>query len=141
MRKTLVQLTMLTALILTSSAHAKELVTTFSGSDNVTTGSFEVEGPWVLDWWVSTDFPSGFLIEIHLVDASTGYQHARVLRTRRAGNGVKLFQEGGRFKFRISSSLARWNLRVEEITKEEVALYRPIEREKRDDGIVDKNNR
>lgn len=128
-------------LLLSSSVNAKELVTTFSGSDNVTTGSFEVEGPWVLDWWVNTDFPAGFLIEIHLVDASTGYQHARVLRTRHAGNGVKLFQEGGRFKFRISSSLARWNLRVEEITKEEVALYRPIEREKRDDGIVDKNNR
>ncbi|MBT8077746.1 MAG: hypothetical protein KJO31_04180 [Gammaproteobacteria bacterium] len=114
---------------------SKELVTQFNGQDNVTTGSFEVEGPWVLDWWVGSDFPTGFLIEIHLIDASTGFQHARVLRTRYPGNGVKLFHEGGRFKFRISSSLARWNLRVEEITKEEVALYRPIKEEKEDNVI------
>lgn len=122
-------------LLLGSAAHAKELVTTFRGADNVTTGSFEVEGPWVLDWWVNTDFPAGFLIEIHLVDASTGFQHARVLKTRQPGNGVKLFHEGGRFKFRISSSLARWNLRVEKISKDEVALYKPVKKEEKDNVI------
>lgn len=129
MRKTAITigLMLLTAMALPVSA--KELVTSFRGQDNVTTGAFEVDGPWVLDWWVTSDFPAGFLIEIHLVDASTGFQHARVLRTRHPGNGVKLFHEGGRFKFRISSSLARWNLRVEKITKDEVALYTPVNKE------------
>lgn len=123
------------SLLLATAGNAKELVTTFRGADNVTTASFEVEGPWVLDWWVTSDFPAGFLIEIHILDASTGFQHARVLRTRHPGNGVKLFQEGGRYKFRISSSMARWNLRVEEITQEEVALYRPVREEKKDNVI------
>ena len=117
MIKFLTSLAIILLLLTAVPISGKELVTTFNGKDNVTTGTFEVQGPWVLDWWVNTDFPSGFLIEIHLLDASTGFQHARVLRTRYPGNGVKLFQEGGRFKFRISSSLARWNLRVEEISQ------------------------
>ncbi len=126
---------MAVTLLLSSAAQAKELVTTFRGADNETTGSFEVQGPWIPDWWVNSDFPTGFLIEIHLVDANTGFHHARVLKTRQPGNGVKLFHEGGRFKFRISSSLARWNLRVEEITKDEVALYKPVKEEKKDNVI------
>ena len=123
--------------LVSASAQAKELIRTFSGADNVTTGSFEVSAPWVLDWWVGTDFPAGFLIEIHLVDADTGFQHARVLKTRYPGNGVKLFNEGGRYKFRISSSLARWNLRVEQINEDEIQFYKPIKRgEDSDDNVI-----
>ena len=131
MNKTVFAVATILMILLASTLNAKELVTSFNGTDNMTTRSFEVEGPWILDWWVNTDFPAGFLIEIHLVDASTGYQHARVLRTRNPGNGVKLFHEGGRFKFRISSSLARWNLRVEKITQDEVAQYKPLVEERR----------
>ena len=127
--RTFVRLVIILSCCFASSAHAKELVKAFNGADNTTTDSFEVSGPWVLDWWVGTDFPAGFLIEIHLVSADTGFQHARILKTRYPGNGVKLFHEGGRFKFRISSSLARWNLRVEEITKDEIALYTPVKEE------------
>lgn len=135
MRTTAIRAALLFLITIAPVTNSKELVTVFTGQDNVTTGSFEVEGPWVLDWWVTSDFPVGFLIEIHLIDASTGFQHARVLRTRYPGNGVKLFHEGGRYKFRISSSLARWNLRVEEITQDEVALYRPVKEEKEDNVI------
>ncbi len=135
MTKLVYSIAVAVSLLFASVGSTKELVTTFNGTDNVTTGSFEVQGPWVLDWWVNSDFPSGFLIEIHLLEASTGYQHARVLRTRFAGNGVKLFNEGGRFKFRISSSFARWNLRVEEITRDEVKLYKPVKEETRP-GII-----
>ena len=135
MNKTVFAVATILMILLASTLNAKELVTSFNGTDNMTTRSFEVEGPWILDWWVNTDFPSGFLIEIHLLDASTGFQHARVLRTRYPGNGVKLFQEGGRFKFRISSSLARWNLRVEEISQDEVKMYKPIKEEKKKDII------
>ena len=135
MRNTAITAALLLLVAIAPAASSKELVTSFNGKDNVTTASFEVEGPWVLDWWVTSDFPAGFLIEIHLLDASTGFQHARVLRTRHPGNGVKLFHEGGRYKFRISSSLARWNLRVEEITKDEIALYRPVKEEKEDNVI------
>jgi hypothetical protein len=48
-----------------------------------------------------------------------------VLHTKRKGNGVKLFEEGGTFQLRISSTLARWRIKIIQITDEEAELYTP----------------
>jgi hypothetical protein len=49
----------------------------------------------------------------------------QVLHTKRKGNGVRLFDQGGTYQFRVSGTLARWTLKVKELTPEEAEGYTP----------------
>ncbi len=49
----------------------------------------------------------------------------RVLHTKFKGNGLKLFAEGGTYQLRISATLARWRVKIEQITPEEAEQYTP----------------
>lgn len=108
-----------------TAAGAAELVKEFSGTGATTTAEFEVQAPWILDWRVNSDYQQSMAIEVHLVDGATGFHKGLILQTKYAGNGVRLFNESGRFRFRISATLARWNLRVERLSREEAKLYTP----------------
>lgn len=113
------------ALVLSLPAGSKELVRQFTGSGGTTTAEFEVQAPWILDWRVNSDFQGAMAIEISLVDGATGFHKGLLLQTKRPGNGVKLFNESGTFRFRISATFARWDLKVEELGREEAELYKP----------------
>lgn len=108
------------------TASGKVLVREFSGSGMGTTAEFEVRAPWVLDWRVNSDYQRSLAIEVVLVDATTGFHAGLILQTKRAGNGVRLFNKSGRYRFRVSSTLARWNLKVEQLTAAEAELYEPM---------------
>ena len=108
-----------------ANAQSQELVAEFHGSRNTTTREFEVQGPWILDWRVTGDYSTSIGFELMLIDGKTRMHKGVVLRLKRAANGVKLFNEGGTYRFRISSGLAKWHLKVEEISKEEAKLYTP----------------
>jgi len=113
-------------LILTTSlASAADTVREFSGNGNTTTAIFTVESPWLLDWRLDGDFDALIALDIALLDARTGRHIGRVLHTKYKGNGVKLFEEGGRYQLRVSSSLARWRIKIQQITDEEAELYTP----------------
>ena len=115
-------------LLLTSAAlpvGSAELVQTFSDSGSTTTREFEVEAPWILDWRVNSDYPKSMAVEIHLVDGATGFQKGLILHTRYPGNGVRLFNESGRFRLRVSATLSEWTFKIEELTREEAELYTP----------------
>lgn len=114
--------------VLATNAGSAELVRQFSGTGGTTTTEFEVQAPWILDWRVNSEYQKAMAIEIHLVDGLTGFHKGLIVETRRAGNGVRLFNESGRFKFRVSATLAEWNLKIEELSREEAALYTPRER-------------
>jgi hypothetical protein len=104
---------------------ASELVEKFTGDRTMQTGEFEVEGPWILDWRVSGEYARDMAVDVSLVEAGTQMHQGNVLKTKIAGNGVRLFQEGGRFFFRVDSTLATWTLKVEQLTPEEAELYTP----------------
>ena len=108
-----------------SGTSAAELVTEFTGRGATTTTEFEVQAPWILDWRVNSDYQKSMKIEVHLVDSMTGFHRGRILRTLFPGNGVRLFNEGGRFRLRISATLADWRFKVEELTPDEAELYTP----------------
>jgi hypothetical protein len=110
---------------LTSTALAKELVKEFQGTGNRTTAEFQVDGPWILDWRLDGDFDTLVALDVTLIDARNGRHLGRVLHTKYKGNGVKLFEQGGRYRLRVSSTLARWTFKVEQITPEEAELYTP----------------
>lgn len=108
-------------------ASSAELVKEFSGIGATTTAEFEVHAPWILDWRVNSEYQKAMRIEVHLVDGVTGFHKGLILETKYAGNGVRMFKESGRFRFRISATLARWNLRIKELTREEAELYTPMQ--------------
>lgn len=106
-------------------ASAADRVAEFRGTGNTTTAIFRVESPWVLDWRLDGDFDELVALDITLLEAKSGKHVGRVLHTKRKGNGVKLFKSSGLYQLRISSSLARWTVKVDQLTREEAELYTP----------------
>jgi len=116
------------AVLLTTAfetANAADRVVEFRGTGNTTTAIFRVESPWVLDWRLDGDFDELVALDITLIEAKTGKHVGRVLHTKRKGNGVKLFKSGGLYQLRVSSSLARWTVKIDQLTREESELYTP----------------
>ena len=120
------KISLVTLLILAASlVSATETVREFSGNGNTTTAMFTVESPWLLDWRLDGDFDTLIALDISLLDARTGRHVGRVLHTKYKGNGVKLFDESGTYQLRVSSTLARWRIKIQHITDEEAELYTP----------------
>jgi hypothetical protein len=107
------------------SARAADRVREFRGTGNTTTAIFQVQSPWLLDWRLDGDFDELVALDVTLVEANSGKHVGRVLHTKRKGNGVKLFKSSGRYQLRISSSLARWTIKIDQLTPEEAELYTP----------------
>jgi hypothetical protein len=105
--------------------HAKTRVAEFKGSGDTTTAIFRVDSPWILDWRLDGDFDQLVGLEITLVEAGNSRHVGRVLYTKRRGNGVKIFHSAGLYQLRISSTLARWTVRIDQLTREEAELYTP----------------
>jgi hypothetical protein len=112
-------------LVVSTNASGKELVREFKGDSNMITAAFTVESPWILDWYLFGDYEQLVALSVQLVDANTGYTVGEVLNTKAKGNGIRLFRQGGKFQLRISSTLARWGMKVEQLTEEEAELYTP----------------
>jgi hypothetical protein len=106
-------------------ANAKTRIAEFKGTGDSTTAIFRVDSPWILDWRLDGDFDQLVGLEITLIEAKTSRHVGRVLYTKRRGNGVKLFNSAGLYQLRISSTLARWTVRIEQLTREEAELYTP----------------
>ena len=107
------------------SVQGGELVAEFKGSGSTRTAEFEANSPWILDWRVTSTFSEGLAVDVSLLAAGTDAHLGNVLKTKRTGNGVRMFSESGHFSFRVNSTLANWTLRVEQLTREEAELYQP----------------
>jgi hypothetical protein len=132
MKATFISAAGVLALFFAPGACAEELVREFRGTDNTVTDAFEVEAPWLLEWRLDADYEQLSALHIWLVDADTGYTEGRVLRRESRGNGVKLFGESGDYRLRISATLARWTVRIVQLTPEEAERYTP---RKTDSGL------
>ncbi len=125
MKRTSVIGAMLLAILFAGAAQGKSLVREFRGNATTTTTDFVVESPWLLDWRLDGDYDHMVALDIMLIEARTGRHVGRVLHTKRKGNGLKLFKTGGIYRLRVSSTLARWRIRIEQITPEEAEAYTP----------------
>lgn len=110
-------------LLMSSPAESATRVAEFKGTDNTTTPIFSVESPWILDWRLDGDYEQLLGLEITLVEAKTGRHVGRVLYTKRRGNGVKLFHSAGQYRLRVSSTLARWTVKIDQLTRKEAESY------------------
>ena len=116
------------ALFLTGNGvnlRAAELVREFSGSRSTETADFEVKAPWLIDWRVNSDFPSAMGIAVTLAYAVTGYHAGNVFKTKTPGDGLRLIEESGRFKFKVDSAITNWTIKVIQLTPEEAKQYTP----------------
>jgi hypothetical protein len=111
--------------LVATSVSGAEIIKEFRGSNSTTTAEFRVDGPWLLDWRLDSDFSNLVALDITLVEAKTGRHLGRILHTKRKGNGLKLFNDGGVYQLRISSTLGRWTIKIQQITAEEAPLYTP----------------
>ncbi len=107
------------------SASAEELIVEFKGSGNRTTAEFNVRGPWILDWRINSDYTHMLAFDLDLVDGRTGVLKGSILRTKSLGNGVRLFNQSGSYRFRINGSFIDWHLKVKKLTPAEAELYTP----------------
>lgn len=118
-------------LLAAPSAHAERLIKEFKGTQSTVTQEFIVEAPWIIDWRLDSEYEHRIALDIVLIDATTGAfiggvkSGTRNNVTRRS-NGVRMFDMDGRFKLRISSSFARWTIKVKQLTEEEAAGYTPV---------------
>lgn len=108
------------------SVTAEELVARFSGSASGTTDEFEVHAPWIMEWVVSGHEGQFEVVEIGLIDASTGAYEGITVKSKTAGSGVRLFDKGGNYYFRVSTSLMNWHINVKEISGQEAKEYKPV---------------
>ena len=129
MTQRLLILLILAAFITTATAaHGKDLVRKFTGSRSTETIDFEVRSPWILDWWVNGEYPQMLGLEVSLIDATTGQHAGYVLKTKHRGNGVRLFNQSGRFRLKIDATMSNWILKVEQLTRQEAELYTPVDK-------------
>ena len=119
----------LTLFCFAGSVYSKELIREFKGTGNKSTVEFEVEAPWIVDWRTQGDYPGQMAVEVSLFTVAGEYA-GKVVTTKYVDNGVRLFDEGGRFIFQVNSSLASWTLRVEQLTRQEAEAYTPREKMK-----------
>jgi len=117
-----------TALVFAGSAlnvQAGELVREFSGSRSTETAEFDVKAPWLIDWRVNSDFPSAMGIAVTLAYGVTEYHAGNVFKTKSPGDGLRLIEESGRFKFKVDSAITNWTIKVIQLTPEEAKQYTP----------------
>ena len=107
------------------NTQAAETVKEFRGTGDTTTDIFTVESPWLLDWHLNGDYDALVALDVTLIEAHTGRYVGRILHTKRKGNGLKMLEHGGQYQLRISATLARWTLTVQQIKPEEKELYTP----------------
>ena len=108
-----------------NAAGAEELVREFKGTESTITSTFDVDGPWLLDWRVNSNYSRFMAIDIVLLDGQTGFQVGRVKHKKEPDNGLRLFRTGGRYKVRVDSSHTRWQVKIIQITEAEAELYTP----------------
>ena len=117
-----------TAICFSTVASSKERIVEFTGSGSKNTAEFEVEAPWIGDWRTMGDYPGQMAVQIDLISATSGEYIGKIVVTKYVDNGVRLFNESGRYRFQVNSSLANWAIRVEQLTRKEAETYIPKEK-------------
>ena len=111
--------------VATQGVNAEELVAQFSGESSGNTSEFTVKSPWIMDWHVSGDPGQYEVVDVALVNAITGAYEGVAIKTKTAGNGVRLFEQAGRYYLRVDASMMKWNIKVIQLTPQEAEQYKP----------------
>jgi len=78
-----------------------------------------------MDWLVSGDPGQYEVVDVALVNAITGAFEGVAIKTKTAGNGVRLIEQAGRYYFRVDAAMMKWNIKVVQLTPQEAKQYKP----------------
>ena len=115
----------LAALLAAPGVVAEELVREFSGSRTKETAEFDVSAPWLIDWRVNSEYENSMGLTIVLLNAPAGTHAGTVMKTKYRGDGLRLMEEGGRFRFKVDAVFADWTIKVIQLTPDEAKRYEP----------------
>ena len=111
-------------------AVAEELVVEFQGTGNRTTATFEAQAPWILDWRINSDYKQMISFDLDLLDGTTGVLEGNIMNIKAlqyGRNGVRMFNQSGKFRFRVNGSFVKWHFKVIELTRAEAEQYTPAD--------------
>ena len=111
--------------IVAITASAEVVVRRFEGTESQTTAEFQVRAPWVLDWQANGEYEQMLGFQVTLLNGRDGRNIGQVVKVTDRGNGVRMFNQSGRYRLRIDSTLARWQIKIVELTADEAKLYKP----------------
>ena len=66
--------------------------------------------------------------DLDLLNGTTGVLEGNILRLKGieyGRNGVRMFNQSGKFRFRVNGSLVKWQFKVKQLTPAEAKLYTP----------------
>lgn len=116
-------------LVSCTTASGERLIAELNGSGNRTTATFTVAAPWILDWRINSEYNKMVSFDLDLLDGNTGVLKGSVVVRKSLGpgleDGVRLFNQGGKFRFRVNGSLVQWYLKVKQLTLAEAEKYKP----------------
>jgi hypothetical protein len=64
-------------------------------------------------------------IAVTLAYGGTDAYAGKVFKTKKPGNGLRLMEESGRFRFKVDAAIADWTLKVIQLSPDEVEQYAP----------------
>lgn len=91
----------------------------FTGEGSERTASFEMSGPWLLDWTVTSDTPLLANLDMRLHDGDTGEFLGNIAQLDGTGRGLRLFEEGGSYSIAVVAANLRWELEVSALDEAE----------------------
>jgi hypothetical protein len=119
-------------LLASGAATAEILVREFSGIGGTDTGSFAVDGPWLVEWHsrppTAIDHKPAHL-EVHLYEVTRNEYVGRVVEHAGVGRGDVLIERSGRFLFKVQGQATEWRLKVIKIDAEYAERLREAKRE------------
>ncbi|MEM7611103.1 MAG: hypothetical protein AAF270_05460 [Pseudomonadota bacterium] len=99
-----------------SSGLAQETLQ-FSGTESDSTATFEMNGPWLLDWRAMSDTPLAAMVELRLHDGESGRFLGTIAQLQGTGRGLKLFEQSGTYAIAVSASNVLWEIDISPLDK------------------------
>jgi len=81
--------------------------------------AFTVEGPWILDWSLRSEFPVLANFELRLHDSESGKFIGTIAQLEGTGAGLKLFKEGGSYQLEVVAGNVEWEIEIDEVTQDQ----------------------
>ena len=112
--------------LLGSTAWAQDAdPTRFTGAGNGRTAVFETDGPWMLDWRITSDtlLPKNFEMRLH---DGAGEFIGTIVQLEGTGGGLKLFEDAGDYQIAIVASNVAWELDIAPVSAQKAAEIRRL---------------
>lgn len=109
----------LVALLATSAVLADTETLRLTGDKTGRQPTFTVEGPWILDWSLRSEFPMLANFELRLYDGESGKFIGTIAQLEGTGAGLKLFEEGGSYRLEIVAANVEWEIEISQVNEDQ----------------------